>query len=94
MQAKTYYISGVVLLSLRREAARRKETKTMVAELDNLSVGMRTAVKECLPTRHVTLKSRGGLLFVCTEFYHVIAKVEDRFYDTVCFRLFHTHTTS
>lgn len=83
MQAKTYYISGVVLLSLRRGAATRKETKKMLSELDCLSVDMRTAAKDSLPTRHVTVKSRGGLLFACKEFYHLIAKVEDRFYDTV-----------
>ena len=100
MQAKTYYISGVVLRSLRRQAATRKETKKLVAELDTLSVDMRTAVKYCLPTRHVTLKSRGGLLFASKEFYHLIAKVEDRFYGTVrlcliiCFTTCFTHKNS
>jgi hypothetical protein len=49
-------------------------------------VDMHTATKWCLPTRHVTIKSRGGLLFVCKEFYHLIAKVEDHFYDTVLMR--------
>ena len=82
--AKTYYICGCVHHSL-QQAARSKpaESAELFLALDNLKVDMLTAAKEGLPTRHVTLKSRGGLIFASKGYYQLMCKVEDRFYTTV-----------
>lgn len=82
MQAKTYYICGVVLHSVRNQAANKKMKKKLLSALDNLSVDGLSAAKSGLPTRHVTLKSRGGLLFASGPFYQLMSQVEDRFYSS------------
>ena len=54
--------------------------------LGNLTVSMLQAAKDGLPTRHVTMKSRGGLMFASADYYQLMCKIEDRFYCTVMMR--------
>jgi hypothetical protein len=91
LQAKTHYICGCVLSTLVTESKRKPEkSKILLHNIDRLKVDMMTAAKLRLPTRHVTLKSRGGLIFASKNFYELMCKVEDRFYSTVsCVRVCH-----
>ena len=83
--AKTYYICGCVLKSVKTECKHKPNAKSLLQALSNLTVDMLTASKLGLPTRHVTLKSRGGLMFASTRYYQLMCKIEDKFYSTVCF---------
>ena len=49
----------------------------------------RDAVKLDLPTRHVTMRTGGGLSFASHAYYNWFVKVEDRFFCTVRFNAAH-----
>ena len=84
--AKTYYICGCVLRSLQTQVKRKKNQKELTASLDALIVDSKVAAKLGLPTRHVTIKNRGGLQFASKEYYDLMCKIEMRFYSTVMMR--------
>ena len=81
--AKTYYICGVILNFLITLAKRKPNAKELLSALDRLSVDMLTAAKQGLPCRHVTIRSRGGLLFASRQYFELMNKIEDHFYSTV-----------
>ena len=69
---------------MQTQCKRKPDAKVLLQTLDNLCIDMFTAAKQNLPTRHVTLKSRGGLIFASKEYYELMEQIEDRFYSTVC----------
>ena len=96
--AKTYYICGVVLKSLMNAVTSKTsdlpsgvdplsiKSKKMLAALKSLTVSTKVAAKLGLPTRHVTIKNRGGLLFASQAYYELMSKIEDMFYSTIMMR--------
>ena len=87
--AKTYYLCGYVLHSVRNELSRGKQSKILLPFLKNFIVDARDAVKLDLPTRHVTMRTGGGLSFGSHAYYIWFVKVEDRFFCTVRFNTAH-----
>ena len=83
--AKTYYICGCVWRSLHTLAKHKCNAKALINALDGMTVDGTTAAKLGLPTRHVTMKNRGGLVFASSAYYKLMNKIENRFYSTVCF---------
>ena len=83
--AKTYYICGSVWKSLHTQAKHKRNAKALLNALDGMTVDGMTAVKLGLPTRHVTMQNRGGLVFASSAYYELMNKIENRFYSTVCF---------
>lgn len=81
--AKTYYICGCVLNSMETRARQKPNASALLASLDNMTITATAASKSDLPTRHVTLRNRGGLKFASVDFYELMCKIEDRFYSTV-----------
>ena len=81
--SKTYYICGVVARSMETRAKNKANCKQFLSALDNLKISADAAAKHGLPTRHVTLRNRGGLIFASANYYLLMCKVEDRFYSTV-----------
>ena len=81
--SKTYYICGVVARSMETRAKNKANAKHFLSALDNLKISADVAAKHGLPTRHVTLRNRGGLIFASANYYLLMCKVEDRFYSTV-----------
>ena len=83
--AKTYYLCGCVYHSVHNIVERRKgkDTDRQLLCLETLCVDSDTAAKQGLPTRHVTLKTGGGLVFASKGFYEVFSQMEDFFYCTV-----------
>ena len=81
--AKTYYICGCVWASMLTRAKTKPNAKALIAAMDNMTMSSTAAAKIGLPTRHVTLKNRGGLVFASVEYYQLMCKIEDRFYSTV-----------
>lgn len=65
---------------------RRKDAADWLRHFNVLHVDSISAQKAGLPTRHVTLKTGGGLLFVSKEFYSVMSKMEEQFFCTVSMR--------
>ena len=84
--AKTYYICGCVLRTLRTQVKDKPQTKELLVALNSLTVEAKVAAKLGLPTRHVTLKNRGGLLFASKGYYELMCKIEMRFYSTILMR--------
>ena len=82
MQAKTYYLCGCVYRSIKDIIARRKN-KDQLRFLDPFVVDSGTAARCGLPTRHVTMRTGGGLVFASAEYYKVFCKMEDYFFCTV-----------
>ena len=85
-QAKTYYISGVLLRHVKNQIMRRKDADVWLRHFNDMHVDSISAQKLGLPTRHVTLKTGGGLLFASPSFYDVVNKMEDHFFCTVSMR--------
>ena len=84
--AKTYYICGCVLRSLRTQVKRKSKSQELLTSLDALTVDSKVAAKLGLPTRHVTIRNRGGLQFASKEYYDLMCKIEMRFYSTTLMR--------
>lgn len=84
--AKTYYICGCVLRSLRTQVKRKTKKQELLASLDALTVDSKVAAKLGLPTRHVAIRNRGGLQFASKEYYNLMCKIEMRFYSTLFMR--------
>ena len=86
--AKTYYICGVALASLITLCKRKpsQQSEKLLASVNALTVEPKIAAKLGLPTRHVTIKNRGGLLFASKQYYELMCKIEMRFYSTVVMR--------
>ena len=78
--AKTYYVCGCVWRSLHTRA---KGKKALLSALDGMTISAAAAAAKGLPTRHVTIKNRGGLVFASVEYYQLMCKIEDCFYSTV-----------
>ena len=84
VQAKTYYLCGVALRSV-SNLVKKSKNKCNLAALSNFTVDGKVAAMHGLPTRHVTMKTRGGLTYACKRYYEVFSKMEDRFFCTVRF---------
>ena len=86
--AKTYYICGCVLRTLMTQAKHKPkhQSKELLSSLEALTVKPNIAAKLGLPTRHVTIKNRGGLLFASKQYYELMNKIEMRFYSTITMR--------
>jgi len=80
---KTYYVCGCVLHSVKNILRRRKDAEVWLRCFEHFTVDITTAAKDALPTRHVTLKTGGGLLFVSKACYEVMSKMENYFFCTV-----------
>ena len=80
--AKTYYLCGCVYNSIHKIIARRK-CKDQLRWLESFVVDSAVAAKFGLPTRHVTMRTGGGLVFASPKYYKVFSKMEDYFYCTV-----------
>ena len=65
---------------------RRKDADEWLHHFEQLHVSSFSAQKAGLPTRHVTLRTGGGLLFSSPQFYGVMSKMEDYFFCTVSMR--------
>ena len=64
-------------------STRAKDKETLISALDNMTISASAAAARGLPTRHVTIKNRGGLVFASVGYYELMCKIEDRFYSTV-----------
>ena len=80
MQAKTYYLCGVVLQSINNLVKKKKNADYLNA-LQFFEVAVEAATKDGLPTRHVTLHTGGGLRFASKSYYQVFKIFEDRFFS-------------
>ena len=83
--AKTYFLGGVVKHSVERIIMRRqvKNVDRQVKCVRGFCVSADTAAKHGLPTRHVVMKTGGGLVYPSKEYYEIFSKMEDYFYCTV-----------
>ena len=86
--AKTYYLGGCVYHSVEDIIKRRKGKNQDNADrqllcLRGFCVDADTAAQHGLPTRHVCMKTGGGLVYASKAYYQVFSKMEDFFYCTV-----------
>ena len=81
--AKTYYLCGCVLHSVRGVLSRGKKRKLLLPFLNGFTVDASAAAQLGLPTRHVTMRTGGGLSFASKAYYLWFSKLEDRFFCTV-----------
>ena len=92
LQAKTYYLCGVVLRTVhnlikrqigQKRSVQKSKMEKKLAALSHFTVDHKAAAKQGLPTRHVTMKTGGGLTYASQLYYEVFSKMEDRFFCTV-----------
>ena len=83
--AKTYYLCGCVYHSVEEIVKRRKDKNAdrQLLCLRGFCVDVDTAAQHGLPTRHVCMKTGGGLVYASKAYYQVFSKMEDFFYCTV-----------